>query len=110
VRLSPHALVQEYLNATDHLWGIVTNGVRLRLLRESARFTRPTYVEFDLQAMLEGERFSDFALLYRLLHRSRLPQRAADAPECWLERYHQQALADRADGCATACATGWSRR
>jgi hypothetical protein len=93
VRLSPHALVQEYLNATDHLWGIVTNGVRLRLLRESARFTRPTYVEFDLQAMLEGERFSDFALLYRLLHRSRLPQRAADAPECWLERYHQQALA-----------------
>ena len=93
VRMSPHALVQEYLNATDHLWGIVTNGVRLRLLRESARFTRPTYVEFDLQAMLEGERFSDFALLYRLLHRSRLPQRAADAPECWLERYHQQALA-----------------
>jgi hypothetical protein len=94
VRMSPHALVQEYLNATDHLWGIVTNGVRLRLLRESARFTRPTYVEFDLQAMLEGERFSDFALLYRLLHRSRLPQRAADAPECWLERYHQQALAE----------------
>jgi hypothetical protein len=93
VRMSPHALVQEYLNATDHLWGIVTNGVRLRLLRESARFTRPTYVEFDLQAMLEGEQFSDFALLYRLLHRSRLPQRAADAPECWLERYHQQALA-----------------
>jgi len=93
VRLSPHALVQEYLNATDQLWGIVTNGARLRLLRESARFTRPTYVEFDLQTMLEGERFSDFALLYRLLHRSRLPQRAADAPECWLERYHQQALA-----------------
>jgi hypothetical protein len=92
-RLSPHALVQEYLNATDQLWGIVTNGARLRLLRESARFTRPAYVEFDLQAMLEGERFSDFALLYRLLHRSRLPQRAADAPECWLERYHQQALA-----------------
>jgi hypothetical protein len=93
VRLSPHALVQEYLNATDQLWGIVTNGARLRLLRESARFTRPAYVEFDLQAMLEGEQFSDFALLYRLLHRSRLPQRAADAPECWLERYHQQALA-----------------
>ena len=93
-RLSPHALVQEYLNATDQLWGIVTNGARLRLLRESARFTRPAYVEFDLQAMLEGERFSDFALLYRLLHRSRLPQRAADAPECWLERYHQQALAE----------------
>jgi len=93
-RLSPHALVQEHLNATDQLWGIVTNGARLRLLRESARFTRPAYVEFDLQAMLEGEQFSDFALLYRLLHRSRLPQRAADAPECWLERYHQQALAE----------------
>ncbi|NOK64366.1 MAG: SAM-dependent DNA methyltransferase [Chloroflexi bacterium AL-N10] len=92
-RISPHALVQEYLNATDHLWGLVTNGVRLRLLRDSSRTTRPTYLEFDLQAMLEGEKFSEFAILYRLLHRSRLPQSMDDAPNCFLEQYHQQALA-----------------
>ncbi len=111
-RLSPHALVQEYLNATEQLWGIVTNGERLRLLRDSARFTRPAYVEFDLRAMFEGEKFSEFAILYRLLHRSRLPdsspqrhrgteERTEDArlsaaivrPEdCLLERYYQLAL------------------
>ncbi len=104
-RLSPHALVQEYLNATEQLWGIVTNGERLRLLRDSARFTRPAYVEFDLRAMLEGEKFSEFAIFYRLLHRSRLPsgspqrhkERSEDAqparPEdCLLERYYQLAL------------------
>ena len=91
-RLSPHALVQEYLNGTEQLWGLVTNGERLRLLRDSSRTVRPVYVEFDLRAMLEGEKFSEFALLYRLLHRTRLPQSADDAPRCLLERYHQQAI------------------
>ena len=91
-RLSPHALVQEYLNRTEHLWGIVTNGYRLRLLRDSALMTRPSYVEFDLQQMMTGEHFADFALLYRLVHRSHLPRTMDDATECWLERYYQQAL------------------
>src|SRR6266540_1202918 len=91
-RLSPHALLQEYLNSTEHLWGIVTNGERLRLLRDSSRFTRPAYVEFDLRAMFEGEKFSEFALLYRLIHRSRLPQDSTDASSCLLEKYHQQAV------------------
>jgi hypothetical protein len=92
-RLSPHALVQEYLNSTEQLWGLVTNGEHLRLLRDSSRFTRPSYVEFDLRTMLESEKFSEFALLYRLLHRSRLPTSSADAPNCLLEQYHQQAIA-----------------
>ena len=91
-RLSPHALVQEYLNSTEQLWGIVTNGERLRLLRDSSRFTRPAYVEFDLRAMLEGENFSEFALFYRLLHRSRLPVTSADSTSCLLELYHQRAI------------------
>jgi len=91
-RLSPHALLQEYLNSTEHLWGIVTNGERLRLLRDSSRFTRPTYVEFDLRAMFEGEKFSEFALLYRLIHRSRLPHDSTDTSSCLLEKYHQQAV------------------
>ncbi len=91
-RLSPHALMQEYLNSTEQLWGIVTNGERLRLLRDSARFTRPAYVEFDLRTMLEGEQFAEFAILYRLLHRTRLPVTSADAASCLLEKYHQQAV------------------
>ncbi|MFN3928100.1 MAG: N-6 DNA methylase, partial [Thermoflexus sp.] len=94
-RLSPHALLQEFLNRSEHLWGIVTNGRILRLLRKSTFQRRQAYVEFDLETIFEaegGERFGDFLLLYRLLHRSRLPHGVADAHECWLERYYQEAL------------------
>ena len=42
--------------------------------------------------MLEGEKFSEFALMYRVLHRSRLPVDAQSSHESWLELYHQQAL------------------
>jgi hypothetical protein len=39
-RMSPHALVQEYLNLTEHLYAIVTNGQQLRLLRDSSRLIK----------------------------------------------------------------------
>ena len=91
-RRSPHALVQEYLNRSDALWGLVTNGRQLRLIRDSARLARPTFLEFDLEALVEGNLYSEFVLLYRLLHRSRFPVGAADAPECWLEKYYQQGI------------------
>lgn len=91
-RLSPHGLMQEYLNSTEQLWGIVTNGLRLRLLRDSSRFARPSFVEFDLQAMFEEEKFSEFLLFFRLLHRSRLPKQGQASHECLLERYHQRAI------------------
>jgi hypothetical protein len=91
-RLSPHGLMQEYLNSTEQLWGIVTNGLQLRLLRDSSRFARPSFVEFDLQAMFEEQKFSEFTLLFRLLHRSRLPREGHDSHDCLLERYHQKAI------------------
>ncbi|MBE9014075.1 N-6 DNA methylase, partial [Pseudanabaenaceae cyanobacterium LEGE 13415] len=91
-RLSAHALVQEYLNRTEHLWAIVTNGLRWRLLRDSSLMTRLTYVEFDLEQILNGENFAEFSLFYRLFHRSRLPQGVEDADECLLEFYHQESL------------------
>ncbi len=91
-RLSPHALVQEYLNRTEHLWSFVTNGVTLRLLRDSTFVRRQAYIEFDLAAILEEQRFQDFAALYRLLHRSRLPRTQADASECLLEKYYAQSV------------------
>lgn len=91
-RLSAHALVQEYLNRTEHLWAIVTNGLRWRLLRDSSLMTRLTYVEFDLEQILNGENFAEFSLFYRLFHRSRLPQGMEDADECLLEFYHQESL------------------
>jgi hypothetical protein len=91
-RLAPHSLVQEYLNRTEHLWGVVTNGLSLRLLRNCTFVRRQAYVEFDLQAILEENRFQDFAALYRLLHRSRLPRGMADPGDCLLEQYHAHSV------------------
>ncbi len=91
-RLSPHALMQEYLNRTEHLWGVVTNGLTLRLLRSSAFVRQQAYIEFDLRTMLEEQRFNDFAALYRLLHRTRFPRGVADAADCLLEQYYQLSI------------------
>lgn len=90
--MAPHALLQDYLNRSEHLWGVVTNGYRLRLLRDATHFTRPSYVEFDLQSMMAGEELDEFLLFYRLVHRTRLPEDADDAAHCLLERYHQEAI------------------
>jgi len=90
-RTSPHGLLQEYLNRTDHLWGVVSNGLRLRLLRDNLRLSRAAYVEFDLEAMLDGGVYADFVLLYLLLHRSRFPQGEQPPASCWLERWRAAA-------------------
>jgi hypothetical protein len=90
--LSPHALLQEFLNRTEHLWGIVTNGLQLRLLRDSTYVRRQSFVEFDLKTIFDEDRFEDFALLYRLLHRTRLPQPPKRPEECLLEYYHKTSL------------------
>jgi Eco57I restriction-modification methylase/restriction-modification enzyme MmeI-like protein len=87
-RLAPHSLVQEYLNRTESLWGLVTNGSTLRLLRDTTFVRRQAYVEFDLQGMIEEKRFEDFAAFYRLIHRTRLPNGHDDARESLLERYY----------------------
>ena len=89
-RMSPHGLMQEYLNRSDgHLWGFVSNGLRLRILRDSASLTKQSYVEFDLEGMMDGEVYSDFVLFWLLCHESRLE---ADKPEeCWLEKWSKEA-------------------
>lgn len=91
--MSPHAMVQEYLNVTEHAYGLVSNGAQLRLLRDSSRLTRLSYLEFDLIKILEEDRYADFALLYRLLHASRMPRTAADTAASLIERYHTDSLA-----------------
>ncbi|HHH31791.1 MAG TPA: SAM-dependent DNA methyltransferase [Polyangiaceae bacterium] len=88
---SPHGLVQELLNRSDdHLWGFVTNGYRLRILRDHHSLTRQAYVEFDLQTIMDGEQYSEFLLLWLVCHQSRveLPDREDAKPEdCWLETW-----------------------
>ena len=91
-RLSANALVQEYLNRTEQLWSVVTNGLRLRVLRDSAKLTRPAYLEIDLEQIMAGEKFAEFGLLYRLLHRTRLAREGVSADQCLLEQYYQEVL------------------
>lgn len=91
-RMSAHALVQEYLNLHDELYGLVTNGRVLRLLRDSSRLIKLSYLEFDLDRIFTDGLFADFAVLYRLLHVTRLPASTETAAECLIERYHQDSV------------------
>lgn len=85
-KASPHGLVQEFLNRSDdHLWGFVSNGLQLRVLRDHHSLTRQAYVEFDMQAIMLGEQYSEFLLLWTVCHQSRVE---AEKPEdCWLETW-----------------------
>ncbi len=91
---APQSMVQELLNRTDaHLWAILSNGRQLRLLRDSRSLAGSAYVEFDLELIFEEQLFSDFVLLYRLLHASRLTVGPDEPPAaCWLERWRTAAI------------------
>lgn len=86
-RLSPHGTVQEYLNVTEHIYGFATNGMLLRLIRDSGRLVKLTYVEFDLKRMLDEDKYSEFTLLYRLIHASRFINEASI-----IEKYYQESI------------------
>jgi hypothetical protein len=88
-RMSPHSLVQELLNRSDYLWAFLSNGLTLRILRDNKSFTRQAYVEFDLLAMMDGQAYSDFALLWLICHQSRVE--AENPTESWLERWSRTA-------------------
>ncbi|MFQ3537090.1 MAG: N-6 DNA methylase, partial [Aggregatilineales bacterium] len=87
---SPHSLLQVFLNRSENrLWGFLSNGYKLRILRKNASLTRQAYVEFDLEAMMDGEIYSDFVLLWLLCHQSRVEgERPSD---CWLEKWMKSA-------------------
>jgi hypothetical protein len=87
---APFSMVQELLNRSEaHLWAVLSNGRRLRLLRDNTSLTRAAYVEFDLEAMFSGQVFTDFAVLWMACHESRFE---ADQPaHCWLERWIEEA-------------------
>ena len=92
LKMSAHAMIQEYLNLTEQLYGIVTNGRLLRLLRDSSRLVKLTYLEFDLDRIFTDGLFADFAILYRLLHVTRLPAQLENSADSIIERYHQDSL------------------
>lgn len=87
---SPHGLVQELLNRSPaHLWGIVTNGRMLRVLRDNVSLTRQAYLEFDLERIFSDNSYSDFTALWLCGHATRF---AGDPPSsCLLEQWNTEA-------------------
>ncbi|MCA0921980.1 Eco57I restriction-modification methylase domain-containing protein [Pseudooceanicola nanhaiensis] len=85
---SPAFALQDHLNDRDEaLWGIVTNGMQLRLMRDNASLTRPAYIEADLAQMFINEDIASFAVLWLLIHRSRFGAADTPATDCPLERW-----------------------
>ena len=87
---SAHATMLEYLNATENVYGIISNGQLLRIIRNSGQLVKLTYIEFDLRRMLEEDKYTEFCLMFRLLHASRF--RTSDDEPCVLERWFNMSI------------------
>jgi hypothetical protein len=87
-RRSAFGLAQEYLNAQEGaLWGIVSDGCTLRILRDNASLTRPAWIEADLERIFTEERYADFAALWLLLHETRFGKPGQPVTDCALEAW-----------------------
>ena len=86
---------------------MITNGRQLRLLRDSSRLIKLSFLEFDLVRIFEEDLYADFALLFRLLHATRMSANRASASTSIIERYHQDSVDSGSrirDGLAAAVA------
>ncbi|MFB1484098.1 Eco57I restriction-modification methylase domain-containing protein [Corallococcus sp. RDP092CA] len=85
-RRSAFGLAQEYLNAQEGaLWGIASDGVALRIVRDNASLTRPAWIQADLQRIFTEDRYADFAALWLLCHETRFGREGQPVTECALE-------------------------
>ncbi len=86
---APQSMLQELLNRDGaYLWAILSNGGTLRLLHDSTALVGSSYVEFDLEAIFDGELFSDFVLFYLTCHESRFAIQGDGGPaSCYLEQW-----------------------
>ena len=88
---SPHDTLQMFLNVHDDRWGIVTDGVELRIVRDYFHTYTKGYVAFDLESIFESRNFGDFRALYRMANASRfLPDADNKRP---LEYMYESSLA-----------------
>ncbi|MCI6816444.1 MAG: N-6 DNA methylase [Treponema porcinum] len=70
---SAFSLAQLFLNASnDCTWAFATNGLELRLLRDSDSLVRPSFLSFDIESILNDSRYPDFVALWYLIHSSRV--------------------------------------
>ncbi|CAL1241895.1 Eco57I restriction-modification methylase domain-containing protein [Candidatus Methylocalor cossyra] len=87
-RRSAFLLAQEFLNACDaSLWAIVSNGLKLRILRDNPSLTRPAYLEVDLETIFGEELYPDFTAFWLFAHASRFGASGGEPRDCPLERW-----------------------
>jgi N-6 DNA Methylase len=78
---APQSMLQDFLNRSRHcLWGIVSNGHTVRLLRDASSLTKQSYVEFDLDDIFDNQRYAEFRLFFLTIHASRITPIAPEAP------------------------------
>lgn len=87
---SPQATMLDYLNNTEHVYGIVTNGQVLRLIRNTGQLVKLTYIEFDIRRMVEEDHYAEFCQLFRLMHTSRFTHSGDDA--CIMEQWFNRSI------------------
>lgn len=87
-RRSAFGLAQEFLNAREgSLWGIASDGVALRIVRDNASLTRPAWIEADLERIFTEELYADFAALWLLCHETRFGREGQPVTDCPLETW-----------------------
>jgi hypothetical protein len=90
-RRSATLLLQEYLNAKEEcLWGIATDGLTLRLLRDNLSLTRPAWIEIDLAKIFRDGLYADFSAVWLLIHASRFGPAGAAPSDSALERWREE--------------------
>ena len=98
-RRSAFAMTQELLNiSAQYLWGFAFNGYSLRLLRDVMTIARPSFVEFDLESIFEGDNQAEFSHLYLMLHSSRTKVddiSGLNAWELWLKLSAEEGIPAR---------------
>lgn len=89
---SAFGLVQEFLNVSkDALWGLASDGLTLRLVRDNASLTRPAWIEIDLARIFTEGLYPDFAATWLVLHRSRFGRANQEPASCALETWRASA-------------------
>ncbi|MDE2957372.1 MAG: N-6 DNA methylase [Bacteroidota bacterium] len=91
-QMTPHRVVQEYLNADPAaLWGMVSNGSRLRILRDNPSLSRPVYLEADVERIISEDLYSEFQTLWLVTHATRFRPANRAPSSCIFEDWRKLA-------------------
>ena len=92
-KYSAFTFLQDYLNEHDEsLWGIVTNGKTLRILRNNLSLTTAAYIEIDLEQIFEYNKYDEFRIAWLLLHASMFGEKGTPVEECALENMRKAGI------------------